>query len=133
MRCGGGVNHRMGLYDMVLIKDNHIAAASGVAQAIRAAKTSAPKGVKIEVEVDTLEQLGEALAEGVDQIMLDNMAPAQMKIAVERVAGRAVTEASGSITKATAAAIAESGVDVMSAGWITHSAACLDVGLDFRD
>ena len=133
VRCGGGVNHRMGLYDMVLIKDNHIAAASGVAQAIRAAKTSAPKGVKIEVEVDTLEQLGEALAEGVDQIMLDNMAPAQMKIAVERVAGRAVTEASGSITKATAAAIAESGVDVMSAGWITHSAACLDVGLDFRD
>ncbi len=133
VRCGGGVNHRMGLYDMVLIKDNHIAAAGGVAAAIRAAKKSAPKGVKIEVEVDTLDQLGEALAEGVDQIMLDNMAPAQMKIAVERVAGRAVTEASGSITKATAAAIAESGVDLMSAGWITHSAPCLDVGLDFRD
>jgi nicotinate-nucleotide pyrophosphorylase (carboxylating) len=133
VRCGGGVNHRMGLYDMVLIKDNHIAAAGGVAKAIQAAKKYAPKGVKIEVEVDTLEQLDEALAEGVDQIMLDNMAPSQMKVAVTRVAGRAVTEASGSITKATAAAIAESGVDLMSAGWITHSAPCLDVGLDFRN
>lgn len=133
VRCGGGVNHRMGLYDMVLIKDNHIAAAGGVASAIQAAKRAAPRGVKIEVEVDTLDQLSEALAEGVDQIMLDNMSPAQMKIAVERVAGRALTEASGSITKASAAAIAESGVDLMSAGWITHSAPCLDVGLDFRD
>jgi len=131
VRCGGGVNHRMGLYDAVLIKDNHIAAAGGVAQAIRAAKSSAPRGVKLEVEVDTLVQLEEALAEGVDQILLDNMAPTQLKDAVARVAGRAVTEASGSITKATAPAIAESGVDLISVGWITHSAPCLDLGLDF--
>jgi nicotinate-nucleotide pyrophosphorylase (carboxylating) len=130
VRCGGGANHRMGLYDMVLIKDNHIAAAGGVAAAIKAAKRGAPK-VKIEVEVDTLAQLDEALGEGVDQILLDNMSPAMMKEAVARVAGRAVTEASGSITKATAAAIAESGVDLMSAGWITHSAPSLDLGLDF--
>ena len=131
VRCGGGVNHRMGLYDMVLIKDNHIAAAGGVAQAIAAAKSFAPRGVKIEVEVDTLDQLDEALAVGVDQIMLDNMGPDLLKTAVARVAGRSVTEASGSITKATAAAVAEAGVDLISAGWITHSAPCLDLGLDF--
>lgn len=131
VRCGGGVNHRMGLYDMVLIKDNHIAAAGGVAQAIEAAKRSAPRGVKIEVEVDTLAQLDQALAVGVDQILLDNMGPVLLKTAVARVAGRAVTEASGSITKSTAAAIAEAGVDLISAGWITHSAPCLDLGLDF--
>jgi nicotinate-nucleotide pyrophosphorylase (carboxylating) len=131
VRCGGGVNHRMGLYDMVLIKDNHIAAAGGVAQAIKAAKNRAPVGVKIEVEVDTLEQLDEALSVGCDQILLDNMPPATMKEAVARVAGRAVTEASGTITAAKAAAIAETGVDLMSAGWITHSAPCLDLGLDF--
>ncbi len=130
VRCGGAVNHRMGLYDQVLIKDNHIAAAGGVAAAIDAAKKAAP-GVKIEVEVDTLDQLDEALAVGVDQVLLDNMTPAQLKEAVARVAGRAVTEASGSITKATAPAIAESGVDLLSVGWITHSAPCLDLGLDF--
>ncbi|MBX7199526.1 MAG: nicotinate-nucleotide diphosphorylase (carboxylating), partial [Rhodospirillaceae bacterium] len=112
------------------IKDNHIAAAGGVAAAIDAAKKAAP-GVKIEVEVDTLDQLDEALAVGVDQVLLDNMTPAQLKEAVARVAGRAVTEASGSITKATAPAIAESGVDLLSVGWITHSAPCLDLGLDF--
>ncbi len=131
VRCGGGVNHRMGLYDQVLIKDNHIAAAGGVAQAIKAAKAYAPKGVKLEVEVDTLAQLDEALSVGVDQVLLDNMSPAQLKEAVARVAGRAITEASGSITKATAPAIAESGVDLISVGWITHSAPCLDLGLDF--
>jgi len=131
VRCGGGVNHRMGLYDQVLIKDNHIAAAGGVAQAINAAKAYAPKGVKLEVEVDTLAQLDEALSVGVDQVLLDNMAPAQLKEAVARVAGRAITEASGSITKATAVPIAESGVDLISVGWITHSAPCLDLGLDF--
>jgi len=131
VRCGGGVNHRMGLYDMVLIKDNHIAAAGGVAQAIAAAKKSAPAGVKIEIEVDTLAQLDEALGVGCDQILLDNMSPAMMKEAVARVAGRAVTEASGTITAGKAAAIAEAGVDLMSAGWITHSAPCLDLGLDF--
>jgi nicotinate-nucleotide pyrophosphorylase (carboxylating) len=131
VRCGGGVNHRMGLYDQVLIKDNHIAAAGGVAQAIKAAKAYAPAGVKLEVEVDTLAQLDEALSVGVDQVLLDNMTPAQLKDAVARVAGRAVTEASGSITKATAPAVAESGVDLISVGWITHSAPCLDLGLDF--
>lgn len=130
VRCGGAVNHRMGLYDQVLIKDNHIAAAGGVAAAIIAAKKAAP-GVKIEVEVDTLAQLDEVLAVGVDQVLLDNMGPALLKEAVARVAGRAVTEASGSITKATAPAIAESGVDLLSVGWITHSAPCLDLGLDF--
>jgi nicotinate-nucleotide pyrophosphorylase (carboxylating) len=131
VRCGGGANHRMGLYDMVLIKDNHIAAAGGVAQAIRAAKASVAPGIKVEVEVDTLEQLDEAMTVGVDQILLDNMGPALLKEAVARVAGRAVTEASGSITKATAVPIAEAGVDIMSIGWITHSAPCLDLGLDF--
>ncbi len=131
VRCGGAVNHRMGLYDQVLIKDNHIAAAGGVAAAIIAAKKAAP-GVKIEVEVDTLDQLDEALAVGIDQVLLDNMDPAQLREAVARVAGRAVTEASGSITVASAPAIAESGVDLLSVGWITHSAPCLDLGLDFR-
>jgi nicotinate-nucleotide pyrophosphorylase (carboxylating) len=130
VRCGGGVNHRMGLYDQVLIKDNHIAAAGGVAAAIRAAKAAAP-GIKIEVEVDTLEQLDAALAVGVDQVLLDNMDPVALREAVTRVAGRAITEASGSITKASAPAIAESGVDLMSVGWITHSAPSLDLGLDF--
>lgn len=131
VRCGGGANHRMGLYDMVLIKDNHIAAAGGVAKAIMAAKNSVALGIKIEVEVDTLDQLDEAMTVGVDQILLDNMGPDTLKEAVRRVAGRAVTEASGSITKATAVPIAESGVDLISMGWITHSAPCLDLGLDF--
>ncbi len=130
VRCGGGVNHRMGLYDQVLIKDNHIAAAGGVVAAILAAKAAAP-GIKIEVEVDTLEQLDAALAVGVDQVLLDNMNPVQLREAVARVAGRAITEASGSITTTSAAAIAESGVDLMSVGWITHSAPSLDLGLDF--
>lgn len=129
VRCGGGVNHRMGLFDAILIKDNHIAGAGSVAEAIRSAKRVAPQGVIL--EVDTLDQLDEALTVGVDQVLLDNMAPAQLKEAVTRVAGRAVTEASGSITAANAAAIAESGVDLMSVGWITHSAPCLDLGLDF--
>ena len=131
VRCGGGVNHRMGLYDQILIKDNHIAAAGSVAAAIRAAKLG-PK-VKLIVEVDTLAQLDDALGEGIDQVLLDNMTPAQLKEAVIRVRGRAITEASGSITKATAPAIAESGVDLLSVGWITHSAPCLDLGLDFLD
>lgn len=131
VRCGGGLNHRMGLFDAILIKDNHIAAAGGVAAAIQSAKRAAPPGVKLEVEVDTLAQLDEALTVGVDQVLLDNMAPAQLKLAVARVAGRAITEASGSITAANAAAIAESGVDLISVGWITHSAPCLDLGLDF--
>ncbi len=132
VRCGGGVNHRMGLFDAILIKDNHIAAAGGVAASIRAARKVAAKGIKFEVEVDTLDQLDEALAEGIDQVLLDNMTPAQLKQAVAKVNGRAITEASGSITAATAGAIAEAGVDLLSVGWITHSAPCLDLGLDFK-
>jgi nicotinate-nucleotide pyrophosphorylase (carboxylating) len=131
VRCGGGVNHRFGLYDAVLIKDNHIVAAGGVAEAIAAARAGAGHMVKIEVEVDTLAQLDVALAARADVILLDNMDAATLREAVGRVAGRAVTEASGSITKATAPALAEAGVDLLSSGAITHSAACLDVGLDF--
>ena len=132
VRCGGGVNHRMGLYDQILIKDNHIAAAGGVAARHPRGQGAQRRGIKIEVEVDTLAQLDEALAVGVDQILLDNMdARPMLQDAVARIGGRAVTEASGSITAATARAVAESGVDLMSAGWITHSAPCLDLGLDF--
>lgn len=133
VRCGGGVNHRFGLYDAILIKDNHIAAAGGVAAAINAARKSAGHMVKIEVEVDTLAQLDQALGAKADVVLLDNMTPAQLKEAVGKVAGRAVTEASGSVTRATAPAIAEAGVDLISVGWITHSAPNLDVGLDFLD
>ena len=132
VRCGGGVNHRMGLFDAILIKDNHIAAAGGVTASIRAARATVKKGTKLEVEVDTLEQLEEAVAEGIDQVLLDNMTPAQLKRAVAIVNGRAITEASGSITAATAGPIAEAGVDLLSVGWITHSAPCLDLGLDFK-
>ncbi len=131
VRCGGGVNHRFGLYDAILIKDNHIAIAGGVGPAVNAAKANAGHMVKIEVEVDTLAQLDEALAAGAHIVLLDNMDPAQLKEAVARTAGRAVTEASGSITAAKARAVAEAGVDLISVGWITHSAPCLDVGLDF--
>lgn len=130
VRCGGGVNHRFGLYDAVLIKDNHIVAAGGIGPAVAAARRSAGHMVKIEVETDTLAQVDEALAAKADVIMLDNMTPAEMKVAVTRIAGRAVTEASGSVTKVTAPAIAETGVDLISVGWITHSAPNLDVGLD---
>jgi nicotinate-nucleotide pyrophosphorylase (carboxylating) len=132
VRCGGAVNHRMGLFDAILIKDNHIAASGGVSAAIQAARAAVAKGTKLEVEVDTLAQLDEALEIGVDQVLLDNMNPAQLKEAVARVRGRAITEASGSITAETAGPIAESGVDLLSVGWITHSAPCLDLGLDFK-
>jgi nicotinate-nucleotide pyrophosphorylase (carboxylating) len=132
VRCGGGVNHRFGLYDAILIKDNHIVAAGGITNAVQAAQRCMGHMVKIEVEIDTLAQLDEALSAGVDVVLLDNMTPAQLKEAVGLVNGRAVTEASGSITRASAVAIAESGVDLMSVGWITHSAPCLDLGLDFE-
>jgi len=131
VRAGGGANHRFGLDDAVLIKDNHIAAAGGVRTAIERARGAVGHLVKIEVEVDTLEQLKEALAAGVDAVLLDNMAPAQLREAVGLVAGRATTEASGRITAATVADVAASGVDLISAGWITHSAPVLDLGLDF--
>lgn len=130
VRAGGGMNHRFALYDAVLIKDNHIVIAGSVTEAIRRAKANIGHMVKIEVEVDTLDQLREAMEIGVDAVLLDNMSPALLKEAVDFVAGRAITEASGGITPQTAAAIAASGVDLLSIGWITHSAPCLDIGLD---
>ena len=131
VRAGGGMNHRFALYDAVLIKDNHVAIAGGVVEAIRRAKAGAGHMVKIEVEVDTLEQLREAMEVGVDAVLLDNMAPDELRKAVDIVAGRAITEASGGIKPSTAAAIGASGVDLISVGWITHSAPTLDIGLDF--
>lgn len=132
VRAGGGVNHRFGLDDAVLIKDNHVAAAGGVAPAIRAARAGVGHLVKIEVEVDSLDQLDEALGEGTDAVLLDNMGPEMLAEAVRRIAGRAIAEASGRITPATAGAIAASGVDLISAGWLTHSAQVLDIGLDWQ-
>ncbi|MDY0009424.1 MAG: carboxylating nicotinate-nucleotide diphosphorylase [Bdellovibrionales bacterium] len=129
---GGGIPHRYGLDDAVLIKDNHIAMAGGVRAAIRGAKTHIGHTVKIEVEVDTLEQLAEVLEEGVDIVMLDNMTPDQMKTAVDMVAGRAVVEASGGVTLARIPDIAAAGVDLISSGAITHSAPNFDVGLDYK-
>jgi nicotinate-nucleotide pyrophosphorylase (carboxylating) len=131
VRCGGGANHRFGLDDAILIKDNHIAIAGGIAPALRAAKQSAGHLIKIEIEVDTLTQLAEALEFAPDAILLDNMTPAMLTEAVAMIAGRAITEASGRITPETAPAIAETGVDLISAGWLTHSARILDIGLDF--
>ena len=132
VRVGGGSNHRFGLDDAVLIKDNHVAVAGGIAPAIRRARDGVGHLVKIEVEVDTLAQLDEALAEGVDAVLLDNMTPEQLGQAVETIGGRAIAEASGRITPQTAPAIAASGVDLISAGWLTHSATVLDIGLDWR-
>lgn len=131
VRVGGGMNHRFGLDDGVLIKDNHVAVAGGIRPAILAARRGVGHLVKIEVEVDTLEQLEEALATGVDAVLLDNMTPAQLATAVRLIDGRAIAEASGRITPQTAPAIAASGVDLISAGWLTHSASVLDIGLDW--
>ena len=130
VRVGGGSNHRFGLDDAVLIKDNHVAIAGGVRNAVERAKAGVGHLVKIELEVDTLEQLAEALTLGVDAVLLDNMGPDMLRTAVDMVAGRAITEASGRIRPETARPIAESGVDLMSVGWLTHSAAVLDIGLD---
>ena len=131
VRAGGGANHRFGLDDAVLIKDNHIAIAGSVRVAIERARARIGHLVKIEVEVDTLRQLEEVLSVGADAILLDNMTLDQLRQAVIMVAGRAVTEASGRITAETAPAIAATGVDLISAGWLTHSAPALDIGLDF--
>ena len=130
VRAGGGVNHRFGLDDGILIKDNHIAVAGGVAAAIRRARRAAGHMVKIEVEVDRLDQLDEVLREGVDAVLLDNMDPDTLARAVARVNGCAVTEASGRVTLKSVRAIAETGVDLIWAGRITHSAPALDFGLD---
>jgi nicotinate-nucleotide pyrophosphorylase (carboxylating) len=129
--CGGASNHRIGLYDAVLIKDNHIAVAGGVAEAVRRARRHAP-GVKVEIEVGSLTELDEAMSERPDIVLLDNMSIGDMAEAVRRVAGRAKLEASGNVTVDTVAAIAATGVDYISSGWITHSAPALDIGLDIE-
>jgi nicotinate-nucleotide pyrophosphorylase (carboxylating) len=133
VRVGGGSNHRFGLDDAVLIKDNHVAIAGSVTEALKRAKQGVGHLVKIELEVDTLDQLREALDHGVDAVLLDNMDPETLTTAVAMVAGRAVTEASGRITPATAPSIAATGVDLISIGWLTHSVSVLDIGLDFRN
>jgi nicotinate-nucleotide pyrophosphorylase (carboxylating) len=130
VRLGGGANHRFGLDDAMLIKDNHIALAGGVRAALERARRHAGHLVKIELEVDTLDQLAEALEVGVDAVLLDNMTLETLRHAVAMVDGRAVTEASGRITLETAPAVAATGVDLISCGWITHSAPVLDLGLD---
>jgi nicotinate-nucleotide pyrophosphorylase (carboxylating) len=130
VRLGGGANHRFGLDDAMLIKDNHLALAGGVRPALERARAHAGHLVKIELEVDTLEQLAEALAVGVDAVLLDNMSPPTLRRAVAMVEGRAVTEASGRISPDTVADVAATGVDLISSGWITHSAPILDLGLD---
>jgi nicotinate-nucleotide pyrophosphorylase (carboxylating) len=129
VRMGGGTNHRMGLYDAILIKDNHLVAAGGVRAAVERSRAIAP-GLAIQVEVESLEQLEEALACGVESVLLDNMEPERLRLAVARVAGRAVTEASGGVSMATVREIAETGVDRISAGWLTHSAHNLDLALE---
>ncbi|HEY9422746.1 MAG TPA: carboxylating nicotinate-nucleotide diphosphorylase [Thermoanaerobaculia bacterium] len=132
VRCGGGRNHRFGLDDAVLIKDNHIAFAGGLQAAVERARASVGHLVKIEVEVDSLDQLREVLDLGVDVVLLDNMSLDELREAVGMAKGRAVTEASGGINPQTAADIAATGVNLLSAGWLTHSAPALDVALDVR-
>jgi nicotinate-nucleotide pyrophosphorylase (carboxylating) len=133
VRCGGGFNHRFGLDDAMLIKDNHIAVAGGIGAVLKRAKAAAGHLVKIEIEVDTLDQLREVLEAGsADAVLLDNMDAATMRKAVEMVAGKFPLEASGGITLDTIAEIAKTGVDYASSGWITHSAPHLDVALDIE-
>ena len=131
VRCGGGHNHRDALSSAVLIKDNHIVACGGIAEAIRRARAHAPHTSRIECEVDTLEQLDEALAAGVDVLLLDNMDDATVAAAVERTAGRALLEASGGITLERVASLSRIGVDAISVGALTHSVRATDIGLDF--
>ncbi len=131
VRVGGGANHRFGLDDAVLIKDNHIAAAGSIRSAIERVRSAVGHMVKVEIEVDTLLQLEEVLAVGVDAVLLDNMDTEKLRRAVAMVGGRALTEASGRITPATAPAVAATGVDLISIGWLTHSTTALDIGLDY--
>jgi nicotinate-nucleotide pyrophosphorylase (carboxylating) len=130
--AGGGGNHRMGLYDAVLIKDNHIAAAGSAAAAVTSARAYVGPDTKVEVEIDSVDDLDAVIEAGADIVMLDNMDPETMRAAVELAAGRCVLEASGGITLETVRAVAETGVDWISVGWITHSAPALDVALDFE-
>jgi nicotinate-nucleotide pyrophosphorylase (carboxylating) len=129
VRAGGGVSHRSGLYDAILVKENHAALAGGVGEATRRALAAAPQGVTVEVECATLGEVEDALAAGVPRILLDNMAPPELRRAVDLTAGRAELEASGGITLDTVRAVAETGVDYISVGALTHSAPALDVSL----
>ena len=131
VRAGGGSNHRFGLYDAVLVKDNHIAAAGSLAEALTRLRTTTGHLVKVEVEVDTLDQLDEALHFPIDAVLLDNMDVAALKQAVALVNGRVVTEASGGVTSETVRKIAETGVDLISVGALTHSAPVLDLALEW--
>jgi nicotinate-nucleotide pyrophosphorylase (carboxylating) len=130
VRCGGGVNHRFGLDDAILIKDNHIAACGSVGEAVRRARAFAGHLMKVEVEIDGLDQLDAALEHGPDVVMLDNFSLEDLREAVRRAHGRAVLEASGGVNLETVRAIAETGVDVISVGALTHSVSVLDIGLD---
>jgi nicotinate-nucleotide pyrophosphorylase (carboxylating) len=129
VRAGGGSNHRFGLYDGVLIKENHIAAAGGISLAVARARVFVPHTIKIEVETETLAEVAEALACGADIIMLDNMDTAAMREAVQMIAGRALVEASGGVTLETVREIAETGVDIISVGALTHSARAMDISM----
>lgn len=131
VRVGGGKNHRFNLADGVLIKDNHIAAAGGIANAVNAARSAVPHVMKIEVETETLEQVSEALDAGADIIMLDNMSNETMTKAVELIAGRAITEASGNMGEKKLAEVAATGVDIISIGALTHSIKAMDISLKF--
>jgi nicotinate-nucleotide pyrophosphorylase (carboxylating) len=131
VRAGGGMNHRFGLDDAALIKDNHVAIAGGVAEAIRRVRGHVGHLTKIEVEVETLAELEEALGAGVDAVLLDNMSLDDLRRAVRMIKKRAISEASGRVSLETVAAIAETGVDLISVGWLTHSAPILDIGLDY--
>lgn len=133
VRVGGGANHRTGLYDGVLIKENHIAAAGGIAVAIERARKAVPHTLKIEIETETLEQVAEALQAGADIIMLDNMAPDDMRRAVGMIGGRALVEASGGVTLETIGMIAATGVDIISVGALTHSARAMDISMLLGD
>ena len=131
--AGGGGNHRMGLYDAVLIKDNHIRAVGSAAEAVTRARAHVTEGVQVEVEIEDLADLEGVIVAGADIVMLDNMEPEAMRAAVQQAAGRCLLEASGGITADTVRAVAATGVDVISVGRITHSAPALDVALDFEE
>jgi nicotinate-nucleotide pyrophosphorylase (carboxylating) len=130
VRCGGGVNHRSGLYDAILVKDNHIAIAGGIRIAATRALAERRTDMRVEIEVDSVEQLRAIIDLPIDAVLLDNMPPDLLRHCVELVDGQFTTEASGGVTTATIRAIAETGVDVISIGWLTHSAPALDIGLD---
>jgi nicotinate-nucleotide pyrophosphorylase (carboxylating) len=131
VRVGGGMNHRFGLYDAVVIKDNHLAAVGSIAGAVAAARAAVSPGVRSELEVESLDQLAEVLETDADRVLLDNMGPELLRQAVEMVGGRLTTEASGGVTLENVRLLAETGVDIISVGWLTHSAPQLDIALDF--